>query len=79
MAFKLKCVVEANLIRVNKHCISHYFNCNSHLKQLYISSKTECFTHKGGWGVCGHLTSIKAFKDRAGLVYRYITYGYNVI
>ena len=32
----------------------------SHLKQLYISNKTERFSYKGGCGVCGY-TCIEAF------------------
>ena len=43
--------------------------CNSHLKQLYLSSKMECFSFKGECGVCGH-THIKAFIIRTGLGYR---------
>ena len=42
--------------------------CN-HLKQLYISKKTELLSYKGGCGV-RECTSIKAFKRRAGLNYR---------
>ena len=41
----------------------------SHVKQLYISNKTERFSYKGGCAVCGR-TRIKAFKRRAGLGYR---------
>ena len=44
----------------------HFYN---HLKQLYISNKTERFSYKGGYGVHGH-THIKAFKRRAVLDYR---------
>ena len=34
----------------------------SNLKQLYISNKTEDFSYKGGYGVCGeHHMCIKAF------------------
>ena len=40
----------------------------SHLKQLYISNKTKCFSYKGGCGMCG-CTHIEAFKRRAGLGY----------
>ena len=41
----------------------------SHLKQLRISNKMECFSYKGGCGIHGH-TLIKMFKSRAGLRYR---------
>ena len=34
----------------------------SHIKQLYISNKTERFSYKGGCVVCGS-THIKAFKE----------------
>ena len=40
----------------------------SHLKQLYISNKTECFSYKGGVA-CGR-TRIEVFKRKAGLSYR---------
>ena len=43
----------------------HYFTL-SHLIQLYISNKTECFSYKGGYGVM----HIEAFKRRAGSGYR---------
>ena len=26
--------------------------CNSHLKQLYLSNKTVCFSYKGGCDLC---------------------------
>ena len=42
---------------------------NSHLRQLYTSNKTECFSYKGGFGVCGHHTHINMFKRIAGLGY----------
>ena len=38
----------------------------SHLKQLYMSNKTECFSYKGGYGVHG-CVCIEAFKRRANL------------
>ena len=38
----------------------------SHLKQLYMSNKTECFSYKGGCGMPEY-TCIEAFKRRAGL------------
>ena len=44
-------------------------SCNSYLKQLYISDKTERFSYKGGCGMHGH-AFIKPFKRRAGLGYR---------
>ena len=40
-----------------------------HLKQLYISNKTECFSYEGGCGIYVH-TLIETFKTRAGLGYR---------
>ena len=40
----------------------------SHLKQLYMSNKTEHFSYKGGCGVCGRM-GIEIFK-RAGLGHR---------
>ena len=45
--------------------VIHYFDCKSHLKQLYINNRAEHFNYKGGCGV----THIKAFK-RTGLGYR---------
>ena len=44
-------------------------HCNSHLKQLYLSNKTECFSYKGGCGVRERMR-IEAFKRRAVLGYR---------
>ena len=38
----------------------------SHLKQLYISNKTEQFSYKGRCGVCGY-ACIETFKRKAGL------------
>ena len=42
--------------------------CNIYLKQLYISNKIECFSYKGGCGICGcgicGCICIKAFKSR---------------
>ena len=38
----------------------------SHLKQLYISNKTELFAYKRKCGTCGH-ARIEALKRRAGL------------
>ena len=70
-------------LRIEAHCrnqsnksklalykpLLHFY---SHLKQLYISNKTECFSYKGGCGMRGR-TRIKAFKRRADLGYRYQT------
>ena len=44
------------------------FHFYSHLKQLYMSNKTEHFSYKGGCGMdgCTHFEAIK----RAGLGYR---------
>ena len=67
-------------LRIEAHCrnqpnksklalykpLLHFY---SHLKQLYISNKTECFSYKGGCGVCGR-TRIEAFKRKPGLGYR---------
>ena len=52
--------------------VSCYFNCNSCLKQLYISNKMEWFSYKGEWG----MTCIKEFKERAGLEYVLKALGY---
>ena len=41
----------------------------SHLKQLYMSNKTEPLSYKSGCGVHGH-TCIKVIKRRAGLGHR---------
>ena len=43
--------------------------CNSCLKQLYVSNKTERFSNKDGCGIHGY-THIEVFKGRAGLGYR---------
>ena len=45
------------------------YHCNSSLKGLYFSNKTECFSYKGGCGIC-ECTHIEALKRRAGLGYR---------
>ena len=37
-------------------------NINGHLKQLYMSNKTEHFSYKGGCCMCG-CAHIKAFKE----------------
>ena len=66
VALELNHVIKHN--RVSQHYIRHYFHFKSHLKQLYISNKTECFNYKGGYGICEHM-HIKIFK-RAGLGYR---------
>ena len=44
-------------------------HCYSHLKQLYMSNKTERFSYKSGCGVHGR-THIEVNKRRAGLGYR---------
>ena len=44
----------------------HFYN---HLKQLYISNKTEYFSYKGGCGV-HRRTRIETLNRRAGLGYR---------
>ena len=41
----------------------------NHLKQLYVSNKTEGFSYKGGCGVREHMC-IEAFTRTAGLNYR---------
>ena len=41
----------------------------SHLKQLYMSKKTEHFSYKGGCGMRG-CTHIEVIKRRGGLHYR---------
>ena len=33
---------------------NRYFHFNIPFKQLYASCKTERFSYKGVWGVCGH-------------------------
>ena len=49
-------------------------HCNSHLKQMYLSNKTEKSTLTIKMGVVyvyvHEHTYIKAFKRRAGLAYR---------
>ena len=55
----------------NKSKLTLYKQSNglySHLKQLYISNKTKCFSYKGGCGVHGRMY-IEEFKRRAGLGY----------
>ena len=51
---QFKQVVETNLIRVTKWCMSCYFYIKSHLKQLYISNKTKYFSYEDGYDVYGH-------------------------
>ena len=75
MALELKHVVETNLIRASYHCISRSFHCNSHLKQLYISNKTQRFGYKSRCSICGH-TYNEAFERRDGLGYRQTALGY---
>ena len=53
-ALELKSIIEINLIRVGQHCINHYLNFNSCLRQLHISNKTKYFSFKGGCSVCEH-------------------------
>ena len=65
-------IEETSLITVSIHCISCSFHFNTYLKQLYISKKTEHFSNKSGHGV----STIKAFKRRAGLGYRQTGSGY---
>ena len=48
-----------------KLLLSHY---KSHLKQLHICNKMECFSYKGGYGICV-LRAFEPYK-RAGLSYR---------
>ena len=53
----------------NKRKLALYkplFHFYSHLKQLYMSNKTERFSYTGGYGVHGH-ARIKGFKRRASL------------
>ena len=50
-------------------------HCTSYLKQLYLDKKTECFSYKGGCGVCEWMC-IEAFKRRACLGYRQTVSGY---
>ena len=69
MALELKCIVEAKLIKVSQYCMIHYFQFNSHLKWLCISSKAQHYSYKGECCVCGHMY-IEAFKRRSGLSYR---------
>ena len=47
----------------------------SHLKQLYITNKTEHLSYQGGCGVHGCMC-IEAFKRRAGFGYRQTALGY---
>ena len=69
VALELKRVVDTNLIIVSYRCISCYFRFNIPFKQLYVSSKIECFSYKGGCGVYW-CTRIEVFKGGAGLGYR---------
>ena len=57
---EVKYVLETNLTRVSYYCISYSFHFNTHLTQLYISNKMECFNYKGESGIRGR-THIKAF------------------
>ena len=49
--FIIKCIIETNLERLSWHCLNHYFQFNSPLKQLYINNKMEYFSYKGGCGI----------------------------
>ena len=52
MALELNCVVETNLRNKNKIALYKLLlHLYSHLKQLYISNKTERLSYKGGRGV----------------------------
>ena len=53
-----------NKLNKTKYYTVHYFDINSHLKQLYISNRTECFSYKGGVAYM----YIDVFKRRAGLI-----------
>ena len=69
VALELKRVVETNLIKNKLALYKPFLHLYSHLKQLYISNKTKCFSYKGGCGVCGRTQHIKAFERRAGFGY----------
>ena len=59
LALALMHIIETKLqvIRVSyvQHCITSCFHFSSHLKQLYISNKTDHFSYKGGCGIYGHM------------------------
>ena len=53
----------------NKSKLALYKPLLDFYSQLYMSNKTECFSYKGGCGMCG-CTRIEVIKRRAGLGYR---------
>ena len=67
LTIKVYCRKQPNKSKLALHkLLPHFYN---HLKQLYISNKTECFSYEGGCGI--HVrTLIETFKTRAGLGYR---------
>ena len=63
MALELKRIIKTNLIRESYYCINHYFHFNILFKQLYTSSKTECFSYKSGCSVHAHQLLILCLKE----------------
>ena len=43
-------IISSGGLRIKAHCRN--YPLNSHFKQLCISNKLECFSYKGGYGVC---------------------------
>ena len=64
-----ECHIESNIIRKIYCCIIHSFHFHCHLKQLYISIKTDQFSYKGVCDVRGY-THIEGVKRRASFDYR---------
>ena len=79
VALELKLVVETNLIRVSYHCISHSFHFKSHLKQLYLSNKTEHLSYKIGCGVYGCRSMKTLYKKSARDVDKQLQVAINII
>ena len=52
-----------NLVRLSFCFTSHFFQFYHCLTHFYISNKMECFCYRGGCGVCGFSTCIKALKE----------------
>ena len=66
----LKLYISYQVLRL--HIALNVLSCNNHLKQLYISSKSEHFSYKGGCGVM----HIMVFKIRAVFGYIQTALGY---
>ena len=55
---------QTNLIRISWHHISHYFNINNCLKQLYISNKKGCLVMKMNVACVGVICALRHLKER---------------